>query len=64
MEAMTEHRPKRVRTVVYLEPAERRRLKVEGTQSDRPMGDIVEEALRLRREQKDQEADHGLFRSA
>ncbi len=52
MESMTESKPRRIRTVVYLEPTERRRLKVEGAESDRPMGDIVEEALRLRREQK------------
>jgi hypothetical protein len=52
--ATTEIRPRRVRTVVYLEPAERRRLKVEGAESDRPMGDIVEEALRQRRERRDQ----------
>ncbi len=52
MESVTESKPRRIRTVVYLEPTERRRLKVEGAESDRPMGDIVEEALRLRREQK------------
>jgi hypothetical protein len=45
METATERRPQRVRTVVYLDPAIRRRLKIEGAESDRTGGDIVEEAL-------------------
>lgn len=45
MQTTTTERTRRVRTVVYLQPDHRRRLKVAGAQTDRSGGSIVEEAL-------------------